>query len=63
VLGRFKTILGTLRRSFSGQAEDAYDSRDSAVDAEDAAYADGEAHAFGLASDEVRRAEDKDDDD
>jgi hypothetical protein len=53
-------VVGTLRRlrnSLSGKAEQAYKDRDAAEGSTEEAYADGEAHAYGDASDEVRKAE------
>jgi len=61
MLDQLKEILAKLRRSLSGKAEDAYDDRDAAGgDSRREAYASGEAHAYGVAADEVRQAEDAD---
>jgi hypothetical protein len=53
-----KTTLERLRTTFTSRAEKAYKERDAADFSSDAEfYAAGEAHAFGVASDEVREAE------
>lgn len=58
MLDQMKETLARLRRSLSGKAEDAYDDRDAAGgDSRREAYAFGEAHADGVAADEVRDAE------
>jgi hypothetical protein len=58
VPGRLKSILDRLRHSFSDHAEDSYRARDQAIDDSEAeTFAKGEAHAYGVASDEVRSAE------
>ncbi len=59
MLEPLRKILDRLRTSFSGQAERAYEDRDAEDEgSQRAAYAAGESHAFGVASDEVRQAED-----
>ncbi|MDX6580876.1 MAG: hypothetical protein QOI10_60 [Solirubrobacterales bacterium] len=54
---RVTETLSRLRRSLSRKAEDAYTARDAAQTAHAATYADGEAHAYGVAANEVREAE------
>jgi hypothetical protein len=49
--------LKRLRRTLTLKAEDAYTERDQATGTRATAYADGEAHAFGIAADEVHDAE------
>lgn len=57
-----RKTLRRLRAGFSKKAEQAYRDRDAARDRSHAqAYAAGEAHAYGVASDEVRDAQDKQD--
>lgn len=61
MLDQLNETLARLRRSLSGKAEDAYGDRDAAGgDLRREAYASGEAHAYGVAADEVRQAEDED---
>lgn len=58
-----KRVLGGLRRSFTGQAERAYDERDDdGSSMRESAYAAGEGHAFGVASDAVKEAQDRESD-
>ena len=52
-----RETLSRLRSIFSVRAEDAYEHRDAAGTPEEHAYAEGEAHAYGVASDQVREAE------
>jgi hypothetical protein len=53
-----KTVLGRLRKSLSARAEKAYVDRDEAPDKGEAeSYAAGESHAYGIAEDDVRKAE------
>ena len=56
----FDALKGTLdriRKSLSGKADKAYNRRDAEGTTEtERAYADGEGHAYGIASDEVRQA-------
>jgi len=60
MLKPLKQVLDRLRTSFSGRADQAYEDRDAAKgSAEKAAYAEGEGHAYGIASDEVRDAQDE----
>jgi hypothetical protein len=54
-----KGLLGKLRSRLSDKAHSAYEDRDAADTPQEEAYAAGEAHAFGVAADEVRDAEDK----
>ena len=55
-----KTTLERLRKSLSDKADIAYAERDAkGVSPEDQAYAAGESHAYGIASDEVRAAQTK----
>ena len=50
-------LLERLRKSFSKQADNAYQKRDDPESSDtESAYAAGEANAFGNASDEVRKA-------
>ena len=52
-------LISTLRRlrgRLAGKAEEAYEKRDSAEsDSREESYAAGEAHAYGVAADEVRK--------
>lgn len=60
LLDTLQSVLGSLRTSLSRKAENAYADRDTAREDSsplDEAYADGEGHAYGVASDEVREAE------
>jgi hypothetical protein len=58
MLDRLKQTLRRLRGSFSDKAEDAYAERDAAPSTSHAeSFADGKAHAYGEASDDVRKAE------
>jgi len=53
-----KTRLARLRQRIGSKAEEAYSERDAADDTVSAqAYAAGKSHAFGVAADEVRKAE------
>lgn len=57
---RLTTTLRRLRLTLSGKAEQAYKDRDAAShDSRAEAYSEGEGHAYGVASDEVRDAEEK----
>ena len=47
--------LDRLGLSFSDKAEKAYGDRDHATDDNAEAFAAGEAHAYGIAEDEIRR--------
>jgi hypothetical protein len=49
--------LKRLRRSRTEKAEAAYTERDEAESPNAARYADGQAHAYGLAADEIHEAE------
>jgi len=61
MLDQTKQTLARLRRLLSGKAEDAYHDRDAAgEDSRREAYASGEAHAYGVAADEVRTEEEHD---
>lgn len=61
MLDQTKQTLARLRRLLSGKAEDAYHDRDAAgEDSRREAYASGEAHAYGVAADEVRTEEQDD---
>ena len=61
MLDQVRTTLERLRISLSRKAEQAYDDRDAERgNSRAAAYAEGEAHAYGLASDEVREAQNED---
>jgi hypothetical protein len=57
MLNRLKTVLERLQGRFNRKAEEAYDERDAATDPGKESYAAGEAHAFGVAADDVRAAE------
>ena len=58
MLDQLRNTLSRLRGSLAQKAEDAYSDRDAADGGSFAeAYAKGEAHAYGVASDEVRTAE------
>ena len=60
VLTPVKNTLRRLREVFSGRAEDAYLERDTAKhDSHEESYAAGEAHAYGIASDDVRKAQEE----
>lgn len=60
MLDRLATTLRRLRLTLSGKAEQAYKDRDAASDDSRAeAYSEGEGHAYGVASDEIRDAEKK----
>jgi hypothetical protein len=62
MLNRLRTAIKRLRRSLFEKAEAAYDERDAAEDGSKAeAYAAGEAHAYGVAEGEVRKAEELND--
>ncbi len=53
-----ETRLARLRQRIGTKAEKAYSERDAADDTGSAqAYAAGKSHAFGVAEDEVRKAE------
>jgi hypothetical protein len=52
--------LKLLRGSLAGKAEDAYTKRDQARSARGHTYAEGEAHAYGVAEAEVRKAQRQD---
>ena len=53
-----KTVLERLRKSLAAMTEKAYSDRDAAKGQSEAeTYAAGESHAYGLAEDEVRKAE------
>ena len=55
MLNRLRGALKRLRGSFDQSAEDAYGRRDDReASSREASYADGEAHAYGMASDRVR---------
>ena len=57
VLDVLKTKVTRLREVLSANADKAYRERDAAgVSDRDRAYAEGEGHAYGIASDELRRA-------
>ena len=56
-----KRVLDTLQSKLSGRAEQAYKDRDSMRTQEARSYADGEAHAYGVASDDVRNEQAKND--
>ena len=60
MLDTLKGTLARLRRSLSAKADQAYRDRDArgATD-KDKVYAEGEGHAYGVASDEVRIAQDE----
>ena len=61
MLDQVKQTLARLRRLLSGKAEDAYHDRDAAgEDSRREAYAAGEAHAYGVAVDDVRNEEQND---
>ena len=61
MLDQVKQTLARLRRLLSGKAEDAYHDRDAAgADSTREAYAAGEAHAYGVAVDDVRNEEQND---
>jgi hypothetical protein len=51
---RLKAALKRLRGSLMRRTEDAYTVRDQAATSHDETYADGEAHAYGVAADAVR---------
>jgi hypothetical protein len=60
VLNVFKQTLERLRRSLSGKADQAYKERDArGATAAEREFSAGEAHAYGVASDEVRDAEEE----
>lgn len=62
IADRLKKTLQRLRAVLSGKAEEAYRERDDAKEQSDAeTYAAGEAHAYGIASDEVRKAQQEQD--
>ena len=53
-----KSTLQTLFEGFNTGADEAYERRDAAYEDSDAeAYAAGEAHAYGVAADQVRQAQ------
>ncbi|MDX6584225.1 MAG: hypothetical protein QOI10_3409 [Solirubrobacterales bacterium] len=58
MLDRLRNTLGRLQRSLFNKTEDAYRHRDAAEnDSQAEAYAEGEAHAYSVAEDEVREAQ------
>ena len=58
MLDDVKTRLSRLREALAARAEKAYSDRDAAADQSGAeSYAAGESHAYGIAEDEVRKAE------
>ena len=58
---KLATTLDRLRSSLSDKADQAYKERDAMGASEmDQVYAAGEAHAYGVSSDEVRSAERED---
>lgn len=53
------STLRRIRSRLSGKAEEAYRERDAAeADSPEEAYAAGEAHAYGISADEVRKEQD-----
>ena len=61
MLDALNSTLGRLRKSLSEKADEAYAERDASGTDEAQAYAAGESHAYGIASDEVRAAQAEDD--
>ena len=58
MLDELKTTLRRLRETIAARAEKAYGDRDAAEHQSHAqSYAAGESHAYGVAEDDVRRAE------
>lgn len=56
-----RRVLARLRGRFDKDAEQAYAERDAAdPDSYGEAFADGKAHAYGQASDEIREAQSED---
>lgn len=63
MLEPLRVVLRRLQGLLSGKAEKAYARRDTAEPGSPAAsYADGEAHAYGVASDDARKSEKKESD-
>jgi hypothetical protein len=66
VLNQLRVTLRRLRETLSGKAEQAYRDRDAAnlstkdSAKQDSAYAAGEGHAYGVAEEEIREAEQED---
>lgn len=59
MLEQIRRVLGRLSRSFESKAERAYRVRDqSSPGSHREAFAEGEAHAYGLAAEEAREAAD-----
>jgi hypothetical protein len=54
---RLNETLKRLRASLSRKADDAYTDRDKATTPCEAKYAEGEGHAYGVAEDEIRQAQ------
>ena len=58
MLTKVKRVLGRLRMTLSGRVEQAYEDRDAeGASATARSYAAGEAHAYGVAEEDVLRAE------
>jgi hypothetical protein len=59
MLEGLRQTLKRLRSSLSRRTEQAYEDRDAANNPLEAAFAEGEAHAFTIAEDEVREAQEE----
>ena len=60
MLDILKRTLARLRETLTGRADQAYKDRDQAgASIREQDYAAGEAHAYGVASDEVREAQEE----
>jgi len=58
LLDQLKRVLGRLRATVSGRADQAYTDRDAEGASDEAQiYAAGEAHAYSVAEDDVRKAQ------